>query len=71
MKKLLKITLIIIVCIIAVIGFGVWNTFGPLVKGALSVEKLDDGLYYMEYKGDYGFDDFLEKYTNNYNNDHL
>lgn len=61
MKKLLKITLIIIVCIIAVIGFGVWSTFGPLVKGALSVEKLDDGLYYMEYKGDDGFDDFLEK----------
>ena len=35
--------------------------FGPLVRGAKSVVKLDEGLYYMEYKGDDGFDRFMEK----------
>ena len=35
---------------------GAWAVFGPLVKGALSVKQLDEGLYYMEFKGDDGFE---------------
>lgn len=34
--------------------------FGEKVTAAQSVKKLEDGLYYVEYKGDYGFDTFLE-----------
>ena len=32
----------------------------PLEQGAMSVRKLDDGLYYMEYKGDDGFAGLME-----------
>ena len=35
---------------------GLLALFGPLVKGALSVQKLDEGIYYMEFKGDDGFE---------------
>lgn len=38
---------------------GAWAMFGDIVTAANSIEKLEDGLYCMEYKGDYGFDDFL------------
>ncbi len=31
------------------------------IRTATSVKKLEDGLYSMEYKGDYRFDDFLEQ----------
>lgn len=61
MKKLLKITLLGILSLIIVAIACVWATFGSLIKGAMSVQKLDDGMYYMEYRGDDGFDDFLEK----------
>ena len=33
--------------------------FGTFITAANSVEKLEDGLYAMEFVGDYGFDDFL------------
>ena len=61
MKKLLKITSLTIIGLIVFIGVGAWCAFGDLINGALSVVKLDDGLYYMEYTGDDGFDDFLAK----------
>ena len=38
-----------------------WIMFGNFVKGATSVRKLDDGIYYLEYKGNDGFDKFLEQ----------
>lgn len=31
----------------------------PIIRSAVSVKKLEDGLYSMEYRGDYGLDDFL------------
>lgn len=37
----------------------VWAMFGTIFKAANSIEKLEDGLYSMEYVGDYGFDEFL------------
>lgn len=38
---------------------GAWAMFGTFVKAANSIEKLEDGLYSMEFTGDYGFDAFL------------
>lgn len=35
--------------------------FGDKRKAVKSIEKPSDGLYYIEYEGDYGFDDFLSK----------
>lgn len=40
---------------------GLWSMFGTFIVAAGSIEKLEDGLYSMEYSGDYGFDAFLEK----------
>lgn len=39
---------------------GALAVFGPLVRGALSVQKLDEGLYYMEFKGDDGFEGLMK-----------
>ena len=33
--------------------------FGPFVRAVVSVQKLDEGLYYMEYRGDDGFDELV------------
>ena len=60
----MKIVLIILaIALIAVAVFlaGAWSMFGEKVKAAQSVSKLEEGLYYLEYRGDYGFDGFLEK----------
>ena len=59
MKKVLKIALLSVLGLVVVFGVLMWLEFGPLVKGALSAEKMDDGLYYMEYKGDDGFDGLM------------
>ena len=61
MKKVIKIVLWSLLVLFIVAGVYVWITFGSCIQGALSVEKLDDGLYYMEYKGDDGFDGLVEQ----------
>lgn len=35
--------------------------FGSILRSAFSVEKLDEGLYYMEYHGDDGFGKLMER----------
>ena len=35
--------------------------FGQQISAARSIRKIDEGLYFMEYKGDYGMDKFLEQ----------
>ena len=45
MKKWLKISLLSVLGLMVVAGVLMWLEFGPLVKGAMSAEKLDDGLY--------------------------
>ena len=60
MKKALKIILWSLLGLLVAFGIFAWVAFGPLLKGARSVVKLDDGLYYMEYRGDDGFDGLLE-----------
>ena len=61
MKKGLKITLLSVLGLVIVSGVLVWMEFGALIKGANSCVKLDDRLYYMEYKGDDGFDGLIAK----------
>lgn len=61
MKKILLIILAVLSVPILIIFAGVWFMFGDKLIAANSVEKLDEGLYYMEYKGDYGFEKFLEQ----------
>ena len=61
MKKVLKITLLSVLGLVIVAGVFVWMEFGALIKSANSCVKLDDGLYYMEYKGDDGFDGLMAK----------
>ncbi|MGN0627879.1 MAG: C45 family autoproteolytic acyltransferase/hydrolase [Oscillospiraceae bacterium] len=49
----------IVAVLLIVFIAGAWTMFGTFVIAANSIEKLEDGLYSMEYKGDYGFDEFL------------
>ena len=61
MKKGIKIALLSVLGLVIVAGVLVWMEFGALIKGANSCVKLDDRLYYMEYKGDDGFDGLMAK----------
>lgn len=61
MKKALKIALFSILGLLVVAGVLVWMEFGSLIKGAMSCEKLDEGMYYMEYAGDDGFDELMKR----------
>ena len=63
MKKLIKRILIwtgiLLVLLIVVVALGAWHKFGAFVVAARSIHKLQDGLYVMTYRGDYGLDEFL------------
>ena len=61
MKKALKIALFSVLGLVVVAGVLVWMEFGSLIKGAMSCEKLDEGMYYMEYEGDDGFDELMKR----------
>lgn len=37
----------------------VWFKFSGQLKAVSTVQRLEDGLYSLEYAGDYGFDDFI------------
>lgn len=58
-KRALKWIGITIGVLLIIIAAGAAVMFGSFVKAANSIEKLEDGLYAMEFAGDYGFDDFL------------
>lgn len=58
-KAVLKWVLGVIAAVLVVLAAGSWWLFGTLITAANSIEKLEDGLYSLEYTGDYGFDDFL------------
>ena len=49
----------IVALLLVIFAAGAWSMFGTQIKAANSIEKLEDGLYSMEYRGDYGFDKFL------------
>ena len=62
MKKFLMFILWLllgILVLITVSGVFVWSKFGPLIKAAATVQKLDEGLYFVEYEGDDGFDGLM------------
>ena len=61
MKKALRIALFSVLGLLVVAGVLVWMEFGSLIKGAMSCEKLDEGMYYMEYAGDDGFDELMKR----------
>ena len=44
MKKALKIALFSVLGLLVVAGVLVWMEFGSLIKGAMSCEKLDEGI---------------------------
>ena len=48
-----------IAALLLLFAAGAWAMFGTFITAANSIEKLEDGLYSMDYKGDYGFDEFL------------
>ena len=58
-KKVLVWTAVAFVLALAVVALCAWRMFGTFVTAARSIHKLKDGLYVMEYRGDYGFDKFL------------
>ena len=61
MNKGLKIALLSVLGLVIVADVLVWMEFGALIKGAKSCVKLDNGLYYMEYRGDDGFNGLMAK----------
>ena len=61
MKRIIKIVLWSLLALVLLAGIATWAKFRPLIKGAMSVEKLDEGLYYMEYRGDDGFDELIAR----------
>lgn len=58
-KRIFKWICGIFAALLIVLAVGGWWMFGTFITAANSIEKLEDGLYSMEYNGDYGFDDFL------------
>lgn len=59
--KGLKITLLIIGALLIAALVWAWSTFGSQLVASQSITKLEDGLYCMEYVGDYGFDKYLQQ----------
>ena len=60
MKNRKKILLIILLILVLLLLCAVILFWKPL-RSVFSVEKLEDGLYQMSYRGDYGLDDFLSQ----------
>lgn len=57
MKTFCRIVILLLLSVIV----GTWMIFGPLVKGAMSVKQLDEGIYFLEFSGNDGFDEFLDR----------
>lgn len=58
-RKIVGIILIALFLIVVVVVIGVWSMFGTKITAANTIERLDEGLYSLTYKGEYGFDEFL------------
>ena len=58
-KRLTIILILAFVAAVLLFVLGAWLKFGSFIVAARSIQKLQDGLYVMEYRGDYGFDKFL------------
>ena len=60
-KNILKWICGIVAALLVIFAAGGWWMFGTFITAANSIEKLEDGLYAMEFEGDYGFEDFLAR----------
>ena len=60
-KTVLKWVCGIVAVLLMILAAGGWWLFGSFITAANTIEKLEDGLYSMEYNGDYGFDEFLSQ----------
>ena len=60
-KSILKWICGIVAALLVIFAAGGWWMFGTFITAANSIEKLEDGLYAMEFEGDYGFEDFLAR----------
>ncbi|MGM9590484.1 MAG: linear amide C-N hydrolase, partial [Faecousia sp.] len=58
-KTILKWVCGFVAALLIILAAGAWGMFGTFITAANCIEKLEDGLYSMEFNGDYGFDDFL------------
>ncbi|MDD6337925.1 MAG: linear amide C-N hydrolase [Lentisphaeria bacterium] len=58
-KRLTIILILAFVAAVLLFVLGAWCKFGTFVVAARSIYKLQDGLYVMVYRGDYGLDEFL------------
>lgn len=56
-KNVLLIILMILAVALALALYLLW----PVIRSAASVKQLEDGLYSMAYRGDYGLDEFLSQ----------
>jgi flagellar basal body-associated protein FliL len=61
LKKPLKIILIVFTSIFIMAGTALGFLFADQIKAVRSITELTPGLYYLEYRGDYGFPAFLER----------
>ena len=61
MKKRVKIVLWSLLGLFLVLTVLFCVLFGPLARAAVTVQKLDEGLYFMEYRGDDGFDELVAR----------
>lgn len=55
----MKKVLLIILAVMAIAMCFVGKMFAPVYQGAKSVTQLDEGVYFLEFTGDDGFDDYL------------
>ena len=60
-RKIIKRILVCLLALITIIIAGAYSMFSERIQAALSVKKLEDTLYCMEFKGNYGFDRYLEQ----------
>lgn len=61
MKNTIKIVFRALSIVFGIFGIMTAISFWPFLRATRAVEKLDEGLYYMEYHGDDGFDKLMEK----------
>ena len=52
-KAIIKWTCGILAALLILLAAGGWGLFGPLITAANSIERLEEGLYSMEYNTDF------------------
>ena len=53
------IALLVIAAVLIAALAGAWTMFGTQLTAAMTIDKLYDHVWIMEYMGDFGFDGFL------------